>query len=539
MKHVDWTAMTVFLLFFAAVTVMGFLASRWRRAADAEHLHEWGLGGRSFGTWITWFLLGGDLYTAYTFIAVPAAIYAAGAAGFFAVPYTIIAYPLVFLFLPRLWSVSRVHGYVTPADFVRGRYGSRGLSVAVALTGILATMPYVALQLVGIQAVLDVLGVGGSGNWFLKDLPLFIAFGVLAAYTYSSGLRAPALIAFVKDALIYIVIIVAVVYIPMRLGGYGHVFDAAQHKFATPGPTGKPSGALVVGPSGQWAYATLAFGSALALFMYPHSVTGVLASKSRNTVRRNMAIMPAYSLMLGLLALLGFLAIAAGVGKGVKGYNSQLAVPQLFADMFPSWFAGVAFAAIGIGALVPAAIMSIAAANLFTRNVYKEFLKPDATPAEETRVAKIASLLVKVGALVFVLRMDKQVAINFQLLGGLWILQTAVALVAGLFTRWFHRWALLAGWAVGMVYGTWMAWGVSSAATKHFGGSNAKIPVIGETGYIGLTAFVLNLAVAVVLTLVLRALKAPEGADETSKADYSAEAGDEAVERAPQPAAAH
>lgn len=539
MKHVDWTAMTVFLLFFAAVTVMGFLASRWRRAADAEHLHEWGLGGRSFGTWITWFLLGGDLYTAYTFIAVPAAIYAAGAAGFFAVPYTIIAYPLVFLFLPRLWSVSRVHGYVTPADFVRGRYGSRGLSAAVALTGILATMPYVALQLVGIQAVLDVLGVGGSGNWFLKDLPLFIAFGVLAAYTYSSGLRAPALIAFVKDALIYVVIIVAVVYIPMRLGGYGHVFDAAQHKFATPGPTGKPSGALVVGPSGQWAYATLAFGSALALFMYPHSVTGVLASKSRNTVRRNMAIMPAYSLMLGLLALLGFLAIAAGVGKGVKGYNSQLAVPQLFADMFPSWFAGVAFAAIGIGALVPAAIMSIAAANLFTRNVYKEFLKPDATPAEETRVAKIASLLVKVGALVFVLLMDKQVAINFQLLGGLWILQTAVALVAGLFTRWFHRWALLAGWAVGMVYGTWMAWGVSSAATKHFGGSNAKIPGIGETGYIGLTAFVLNLAVAVVLTLVLRALKAPEGADETSKADYSAEAGDEAVERAPQPAAAH
>ncbi|MGW4808642.1 monocarboxylate uptake permease MctP [Kitasatospora sp. NPDC004272] len=531
--------MTVFLLFFAAVTVMGFLASRWRRADDAQHLHEWGLGGRSFGTWVTWFLLGGDLYTAYTFIAVPAAVYAAGATGFFAVPYTIIAYPLVFMFLPRLWSVSRVHGYVTPADFVRGRYGSRGLSVVVALTGILATMPYIALQLVGIQAVLDTLGVGGSGNWFLRDLPLFIAFGVLAAYTYSSGLRAPALIAFVKDALIYIVIAVAVIYIPTRLGGFGHIFDAAQHKFAAPGANGKPSGSLVVGPTGQWAYATLAFGSALALFMYPHSVTGVLASKSRNTVRRNMAIMPAYSLMLGLLALLGFMAIAAGIGKGTKGFNSQLAVPQLFADMFPSWFTGVAFAAIGIGALVPAAIMSIAAANLFTRNVYKEFLKPDATPAQETKVAKVASLLVKIGALVFVLVMDKQAAINMQLLGGLWILQTAVALVAGLFTRWFHRWALLAGWAAGMAYGTWKAWGISSPATKHFAGSSAKIPVIEQVGYIGLTAFVLNLVVAVVLTLVLRAAKAPEGIDETAPADYRAEAGDEAVEQAPQPAVAH
>ncbi|MEV4615415.1 monocarboxylate uptake permease MctP [Kitasatospora sp. NPDC049258] len=540
MKDLNTVALTVFLLFFALVTVMGFLASRWRKADNALHLDEWGLGGRSFGTWVTWFLLGGDLYTAYTFIAVPAVIYGAGAAGFFAVPYTIIAYPLVFLFLPRLWSVSRVHGYVTPADFVRGRYGSKGLSLAVALTGILATMPYIALQLVGIQAVLDVLGVGGSGNWFMKDLPLFLAFAVLAAYTYSSGLRAPALIAFVKDGLIYLVIIVAVIYIPMRLGGYGHIFDAAAQKFSTVNPsTGKPIGQLITGPKAQWGYATLALGSAMALFMYPHSVTGVLASRSRNTVRRNMALMPAYSLMLGLLALLGFMAIAAGVGKGVKGFNAQLSVPQLFEDMFPDWFTGVAFAAIGIGALVPAAIMSIAAANLFTRNVYKEFLKPGATAAEETKVAKIASLLVKVGALAFVLTMDKQFAINLQLLGGLWILQTFVSIVGGLFTRWFHRWALLAGWAAGMGYGTWKAYGVSSPATKHFGGSSAEIPGIGEIGYIGLTAFVLNLLVAVVLTLVLRAAKAPEGVDATSPADYSADAGEPAVEGAPQPAAAH
>ncbi|GAA1229889.1 sodium:solute symporter family protein [Kitasatospora nipponensis] len=542
MTHgVNTVALVVFVLFFLLVTVLGFVASRWRRADNGLHLDEWGLGGRSFGTWVTWFLLGGDLYTAYTFIAVPAAVYGAGAAGFFAVPYTIIAYPLVFLFLPRLWSVARVHGYVTPADFVRGRYGSRALSLAVALTGILATMPYIALQLVGIQAVLDTLGVGGGAgaNWFVKDLPLFIAFAVLAAYTYSSGLRAPALIAFVKDALVYIVIIVAVIYLPMRLGGYGHIFDTAAKKFSAVNPTThQPVGALTSGPKAQWAYATLALGSAMALFMYPHTVTGVLAAKSRTTVRRNMAILPAYSLMLGLLALLGFLAIAAGVGKGVKGYNPQLAVPQLFASLFPDWFTGVAFAAIGIGALVPAAIMSIAAANLFTRNVYKEFIRPAATPEQETKVAKLVSLLVKVGALVFVLGMDKQLAINLQLLGGIWILQTFVSIVAGLFTRWFHRWALLAGWAVGMVYGTWKAYGIASPATRHFGGSSAVIPGIGEIGYIGLTAFLLNLAVSAALTLVLRAGGSPEGVDETAPADYSAESGDPEPADAPQPVAA-
>ncbi|MBP0461531.1 monocarboxylate uptake permease MctP [Streptomyces montanisoli] len=526
---VNGVALGVFIFFFLAVTVMGFLAARWRKAANEHSLDEWGLGGRSFGTWVTWFLLGGDLYTAYTFVAVPAAIYAAGAAGFFAVPYTILVYPLIFTFLPRLWSVSHRHGYVTPSDFVRGRFGSRGLSLAVAVTGILATMPYIALQLVGIQAVLDVMGIGGGDNtnWFVKDLPLFIAFVVLAAYTYVSGLRAPALIAFVKDGLIYIVIIVAVIYIPLRLGGFDDIFSKAAHAFSQVNPaTHKPKGALVPGSTGQWGYATLALGSALALFMYPHSITATLSSRSREVIRRNTTILPLYSLMLGLLAILGFMAIAAGV----KVSNGQLAIPQLFENMFPSWFAGVAFAAIGIGALVPAAIMSIAAANLFTRNIYKEFFKPDATPKQESQVAKLVSLLVKVGALIFVLGMDKTVAINFQLLGGIWILQTMPAIVSGLFTRWFHRWALLIGWAAGMVYGTLAAYGVASPTQKHFGGSSAEIPGIGQIGYIGMTAFVLNVIVAVVLTFVFRAFKAPEGVDETTASDYTADAGDKDVE---------
>ena len=125
----------------------------WPRAGSAaetlDHLDEWGLGGRKFGSWITWFLVGGDLYTAYTFVAVPALLFGAGAMGFFALPYTVILYPLVFLPVLRLWSVSRVHGYVTPADFVRGRYGSSLLALIVAITGLVATMPYIALQLVG------------------------------------------------------------------------------------------------------------------------------------------------------------------------------------------------------------------------------------------------------------------------------------------------------------------------------------------------------------------------------------------------------
>src|SRR3954454_9141127 len=124
MRDVNTVQLVVFVALFALVSGMGFVAARWRRAESMDSLDEWGLGGRNFGGWITWFLLGGDLYTAYTFVAVPALMYGAGALGFYALPYTVVLYPLVLLPLVRLWSVSHVHGFVTPADFVRARFGS-------------------------------------------------------------------------------------------------------------------------------------------------------------------------------------------------------------------------------------------------------------------------------------------------------------------------------------------------------------------------------------------------------------------------------
>jgi SSS family solute:Na+ symporter len=509
---------------FVFVSILGFVASRWKRPTTMAHLDEWGLGGRQFGSWVTWFLVGGDLYTAYTFVAVPALLFASGAAGFFAVPYTVIIYPLVFVVLVRLWSVSRKHGLVTPADFVRARSGSSTMALLVAITGIVATMPYIALQLVGIEAVLKAMHV--NPTW-----ALIVAFAILAAYTYSSGLRAPALIAFVKDLLIYAVIIVAIIYIPYKLGGYHKIFDAAQTKLhgqATPSST-------LLGPANQWQYITLALGSALALFLYPHSVTGVLASRSRNVIKRNMSALPAYSLLLGLIALLGYMAIAAGTKPIVSGGkpDGNTIVPVLFDQMFPHWFAGVAFAAVAIGALVPAAIMAIAAANLFTRNIYVEYIKPDSSPAHQTAVSKIASLVVKIGAVLVILFISPQFSIDLQLIGGVIILQTLPAVAIGLYTGWLHRWGLVLGWVAGMGLGMWMLYQIPNPATnhKHFGGSafalskwfdptsiglNAKTTV-----YVGFVAVLANLVVAVIISLLCKLVRLPDGVDTTSPDDYT------------------
>jgi SSS family solute:Na+ symporter len=511
---IDWVALTVFIVFFALVTVIGFVAARWRRG-DLSLIHEWGLAGGRFGTLVTWFLLGGDLYTAYTFVAVPALAFGQGAIAFFAMPYTIIVYPIVFLFMPRLWAVAKKHGYLTASDFVRGRFDSHWLALAVAVTGIIATMPYIALQLYGMEVSIAEMGINA-------EAALIIAFIILAAYTFVSGLRAPALIAVVKDVMIWIVVLVCVIYIPIALHGYGNIFAAAQqHLTAVHKANPAKGGSIFLGTattgsaSAMVAFSTLALGSALALFMYPHAITGVLASNSGRVVKRNMALLPIYSFMLGLIALLGYMAIAAGV-KADPTYGANIAVPGLISKEFPSWFAGFAFAAISIGALVPASVMSIAAANLFTRNIWKEYVQRNMSTRAESNTAKTVSLIVKLGALGFVLVPGlTQQAIYLQLLGGVWILQIFPALVFGLFTRWFNRWALLIGWAIGMAMGTYIAISVNFVSTFALTVNGATYKV-----YTALAAFVVNLVVAAVLTVVFKLVGATNGKDETAVADY-------------------
>jgi SSS family solute:Na+ symporter len=511
-QNINWVALTVFIVLFGFITWLGFAAARWRRG-DLDLLHEWGLGGRRFGTLITWFLVGGDVYTAYTFIAIPALAFGAGAVAFFAVPYTIIIYPMMFLIFRRLWYVCKAQGYITAGDFVKGRFGNRWLALAVTLTGIIATMPYIALQLVGLQVVIGAMGVTGAG--FAADLPLLIAFVILAAFTYSSGLRAPASIAIVKDILIYITAFAAVIIIPIELGGFAKIFAAVPSPkllLAPPAPnsTGAYSG-----------YATLALGSALALFLYPHSLTGILSASSGHVIRRNAAMLPGYTLMLGFLALFGFFVIAAGVDKlpeyaaGFKLFGNNFAVPALLLHSFPAWFVGVAFAAVGIGALVPAAIMSIAAANLYTRNIHREFINRNPTDKQESQVAKLCSLVVKLGALVFILFVPTKYAVELQLLGGIWIIQTLPPVMIGAYSRWMNAWALLIGWAVGITAGTIMA-----VQTQL---SNTYPLIVGHYTFPGYTAVytvILNLLVAVILTPVCNALGARNRPDQTKASDY-------------------
>lgn len=489
-----WQALAVFIFLFVMVAVLGVYAGRWRKG-DLSNLDEWGLGGRTFGVAITWFLVGSDLYTAYTLIAVPALVFGKGAPGMFALPYTIIVYPLMLAIMPRLWQVAKNRGHITPSDYVKERFDSRTLALLIAITGIIAVIPYAALQMYGLEVVLNFLGLPPKGA-------LVVAFIILAGFTYISGLRAPALISLVKDLLIYSVFIAAVVYIPIQLGGYDALFAQI--------PTSK----LILQPGQYASYSSLFFGSALALFLYPHAITAVLGSKSRQTVKTNMSVLPAYTFLLGVIALLGFMAIALGL-KASGAYGANGIVPQLFLNMFPAPVVGYAFAAIGIGALVPASIMGIAAANLFSRNIYREFFRPRASASETTTVAKIVSILIIAAALIFILFAPSQFVINFQLAGGVWILQTLPAVFLALFVPWLDRRAVGAGWVIGL------GWGSYQLVQEGFGSSVHSLAFLGGLDlYIGVSALVANLIVVFLGSALVRGLGAQQSYTLLTNKDY-------------------
>lgn len=485
---------TAVLLLASAAALLG---ARIERRDELPSLLGWGLAGREHGTFRTWCLLGGTVFTAYTTIAVPALVYGVGGLGFFAVPYTVIVFPLAFLVLPRLWTLAARHGCLTPADLVKVRTGSPGLALAVALTGILATMPYVALQLLGLQTLLEVLGVPPDGA--RGDLALALVTGLLAVAVFHRGLRAAAFVSVVKAALIFPATVLVVCVATARTPP-SDVVRGAGDRLADKG------GDLLLAPGLGAAYASLAVGSALALVVYPHVVTAALSARSPDVLRRSCVILPAWTALLGITALLGLFAVSEGIVTPPGA--AELAVPELVLTILPALLGAVVLGAVGVAALVPAAVMSVAVAATFTRNVYVEYVHPTATPKHQQSVARIVSCLVKVGALAFVLGLRTQDAIDLQLLGGVWVLQTFPAVVVAAFTTWPHRYALLTGWALGMTLGTAAVAGRGFVAVLPVDVGPLEVQV-----YSALLALLVNLLTVGVGTLVLDRLRVPRGQD--------------------------
>ncbi len=482
----------VFVALFIVFAFLGFFGRRFRKG-DETILSEWSLAGRKLGVFLTWFLIGADLYTAYTFVAVPSGLFAKGALFFFAVPYVAITFAIAMVTMPKLWIVSRKKGYITASDFIQDTFSSKTLGLLIALTGIVAELPYVALQIIGMKAVLTVMFPLGSGVSTIVTLALVLSFVILVIFTFMSGLRGVTLTAVFKDIIIFTSVIVIIIAVPLAYGGFQHAFSVkAAYQTLNQSTYGL-------------GYTTLWIGSAMALYLYPHAVNGSLSSKNEKNLRMSTALLPIYGIGLALLALFGVLVYAVAPAMSYLSNFSAASrgiyvVPALILYTMPSWFAGFALLGIFIGGLVPAAIMSMASANLFTRNVVKVF-KSNISSKGETLIAKWATVVFVFIALAFTFVVPETYSIQLQLLGGVIILQILPSLFLGLYFPKLNKHSLIAGWAVGLALGI----ALEEVANK-FGVLTSSFYTFGPgLVYIGLLAVAVNIAIAVVGSLIANA----------------------------------
>jgi SSS family solute:Na+ symporter len=474
-----------FVGLFVLFIVLGFYGKYWRRG-DLNHVHEWSLAGRRLGTALVFFLIGADIYTAYTFVAIPSGVFAKGSLYFFAIPYVALTFGIALVTMPRLWSLSREKGYITASDFAKDRFSSKTLSILIAITGIISLLPYIALQIVGMQSVLTVMLSGTANSHTVEEISLLIAFVILAAFTYTSGLRGATLTAVFKDILIWITVIALIVVVPLSIGGFGTAFkDAKKQTYVT------LSESLVPG------YATLVLGSALALYLYPHAINGVLSSESAQKLRTSTALLPLYGVGLAIMALMGILVYAVPSAMNFLSHFSEssrgiLVVPSLILYTMPGWFSGIALLGIFVGGLVPAAIMAMSQASLLTRNIIKE-IKPNMSASSEIRITKISSTVFKFVALGFVFMVPATYAISLQLLGGILIVQILPAVFFGLYVKSsLRKEPLIAGLLVGIFSGIYMV-----EYTNNFGALTSSLfqTTFGSL-YVAVIALMFNLIIS-------------------------------------------
>jgi SSS family solute:Na+ symporter len=474
-------SVVVFLLFFIVFSYLG-LKGKDFKAGNLDLLHEWALGGQRFGALLLWFLIGADLFTAYTFIAVPSGLFAKGPIFFFAVPYVAMGFGVALAVMPKFFAISKEKCHITAVDFVKDRYNSKALAITVAIVGILAELPYIALQIVGMKVVLStiLMQFKGINQNFINEASLSIAFLILSWFTYKSGLRGATLTAVLKDFLILGTVVVLSIYIPLHYHGFYKAFEI-KTAYAT------------LNPKLVSAYISLSVMSALALFLYPHAITGCLSSSDVKVLKKSIAFLPVYGIGLAILALFGILIYEVKPAMDMLNHipasaRGSFVVPALIVSTMPQWFSGIALLGIFIGGLVPASIMAIASSNLMV-NILREL--NIANPSNETKLAKWFSFLFKLIPLFFVFAVPPTFAIALQLIGGIVILQTLPSIFLGLFIKTLNKESLMVGLLTGIAFGVY-----ELESVNHFGFiQNILMPSPFGPIFIGAAALGINIAI--------------------------------------------
>ncbi|HWR39084.1 MAG TPA: sodium:solute symporter family protein [Patescibacteria group bacterium] len=467
-------SLIVIFIFVVGVTIVGMVPGM----REKMTLEQWAVGGRNFGRWLNWFIMAGEIYTAFAFLGASGWAYARGGPTFYILGYGALAYIIGYYLLPAMSPLGKKYGLMTQPDLIEHLYGSRTLGILTAVIGIAFLLPYLQLQLTGLGLIIETCSYGQ-----ITRVPaMLIAFTMVATFVYLSGLKGVASTAVVKDVVMMIAVVFFGIYLPTHyFGSVGGMFEAVEA--AKPGFLALPGGTKNLDVS--WVMSTLVVTS-LGFYMWPHFSANSFSAKNPNVLRHNAIYLPLYQFCLLFPMLIGFTALLVLV-PALK--VPDMAFMTIVQQLFPGWALGLVGGAGALACMIPAADLLLSTSMLFSRNVYGRTVGQNASPDKIGKIARGMVLVLTAMALALAI-FTPNMLVNLLLTGYSGVTQFFPMIFLGMFWKKATRMASYAGLIVGEVL-------VFSLIL----GKMDPLPLAGLNLNAGFVALVANVAVFVVVSL--------------------------------------
>jgi SSS family solute:Na+ symporter len=425
-------AMVIICGIVAIGSLAGFTGSR-----QKMDLEQWAVAGRGLGVVFVWLLMAGEIYTTFTFLGASGWAYSRGGPALYIIAYMPLAYTFSFFILPPIWELGRKHHLQTLPDFFQLRYGSKALSAAVALIGVIFIVPYLQLQLVGLGIIVEVASFDK-----IPRAPAVIGASILVAgFVFLNGVRGVVRVSVIKDFLLLFAAFFVAFAVPhIYFGGIGPMFAALAH--AKPNHLVMPGATRNLGHS--W-YVSSVLLSAMGFFMWPQSFGSCFTARNADILRRNAIVLPLYNITMPLMFIVGCAAVLVLPGLS----NGDLSLLTIVRKAFPAWFLGIIGGAGALTAMVPASIQILTAATLFSKNLVRPMISTGMTDMQVARLAKIMVLVMTAAAVVAAV-FSHTTLVSLLLLGYSGVTQFFPGVVLGLFSKRASAPAILSGLLTGI-----------------------------------------------------------------------------------------
>ncbi|WP_413616496.1 sodium:solute symporter family protein [Halomonas cupida] len=383
----DSVLVTVITLAYLAVVLwVGIRA----RGDGPSTLENYVAGGRHIGVLILFFILGAEIFSAFSFLGGPGWAYSKGAPAFYIIAYLGLVPVTIWVLGPKVARVGRERGYLTQGDLISDHYRSTPLGLLAGLIGVLAMVPYLTVQIAGAGMLFQAATNSLVPFW----LGALLAFIVVAAYVFTSGLNGIGWTNLVQGIMMIVIAWFLGLAIPEHIyGGVPEMF--AEIASQAPEYLTMPGGG---GGMGWGAFSTAVLVSAFGGAMWPHLFMKFYSADSGRSLRKVSVFYPLYAYLLVPLMLIGFAGILTFAESPLASADRVLLELVINVSNFPPWVVGLMLSGALAAAMSTGANLAHTAAVVLTRDVLGPTMMRKASEQQAVMATRICVLVISLVA---------------------------------------------------------------------------------------------------------------------------------------------